>query len=66
MAKSTVKKKRTYTVDVYFDPRDGSEPVPWDSISQDRKDEILKKMSANLSSSMSRYYQTHQEAFERL
>lgn len=66
MSKKNTTGKQKYTVDIYFDPRDGNEPVPWDSISKEKQAEILKKMSANLSSSMSRYYQNHQEAFERL
>lgn len=63
MTKSTTKNKYEYTVDIYFDSRDGNKPVSWDSISQDEKRKILNKMSANLSSSMSRYYQTNPEEF---
>ena len=64
MAKKYVKKKPEYTVELYFDRRDGSEPVPWESLSEREIKEIHKKMEANLSSAMSRYYQAHPEALD--
>lgn len=57
-------KRPEYTVECFFDRRDGSEPIPWNELSDEEKTEIKKKMSANLSSAMSRYCQTHPEAIE--
>lgn len=65
MAKETApKKKNDYTVEMFFDKRDGSDPIPWDHLTEREKKDIRQKMSANLSSAMSRYYQAHPEAFE--
>ncbi len=59
-------KRPEYTVQCFFDKRDGSEPIPWEDLTEDEVAEIHKKMSANLSSAMSRYCQAHPEAIEQL
>lgn len=59
-------KRPEYTVHCFFDKRDGSEPIPWEELTEDEVAEIKKKMSANLSSAMSRYCQAHPEAIEQL
>lgn len=64
MAKKCVKKKPEYTIELYFDKRDGSEPIPWENLTESEKQDIFRKMEANLSSAMSRYYQAHPEALE--
>ena len=64
MAKKYVKKKPEYTIELYFDKRDGSDPIPWETLTESEKQEIYRKMEANLSSAMSRYYQAHPEVLE--
>lgn len=64
MANKTAKKRPEYTVELYFDKRDGSEPVRWETLTPEEIAEIHRKMEANLSSAMSRYYQAHPEALD--
>lgn len=64
MAKKNAEKKPEYTVRNFFDKRDGSDPIPWEELTENEKQDIYRKMEANLSSEMSRYYQAHPEALE--
>lgn len=54
----------TYTVKIELAP--GEEPVPWDSLTEEKKQECLKIMSENISRTASAYYSNHLDEFERL
>lgn len=57
--------KPKYTVKFFFDKPNG-EVIPWEDLTEEEKTAIFKKMSENLSKSMSLYYTQHPDEYELL